>query len=90
MSGKVREKSETMGGKKFEKILGRLEEIVDKLGQGDLPLEESLKLFEEGVVLSKQGHMILDEAESKIEVLLESGETQPYKTEDRSGTKDER
>jgi exodeoxyribonuclease VII small subunit len=90
MSGKVREKSETMGGKKFEKILGRLEEIVDRLGQGDLPLEESLKLFEEGVLLSKQGHTMLDEAESKIEVLLESGETQPYKTDEKNGMKNER
>ena len=74
MSGKNKDKG-TAGARQFEKILGKLEEIVEKLGQGEISLEESLRLFEEGVTLSKEGHRILDEAESKIEVLLESGET---------------
>jgi len=80
MSGKGKEKSETSGAEtqSFETILSRLEEIVGKLSQGDLSLEESIKLFEEGMELSKKGHKILDEAESKIEILLESGETKPY------------
>lgn len=89
MSGRGKEKGDAAGTKKFEKILGRLEEIVDKLGQGDRPLEESLRLFEEGVGLSKEGHKILDEAESKIEVLLESGETKSYKSKDKSESGDE-
>ena len=74
MSGKNKEKGAS-GARQFEKILAKLEEIVEKLGQGEISLEESLRLFEEGVTLSKEGHKILDEAESKIEVLLESGET---------------
>jgi len=78
MSGKPKDKSQAAGSRQFEKILGKLEEIVDKLGQGEISLEESLRLFEEGVTLSKEGHKILDEAESKIEVLLESGETRDY------------
>ncbi|MFH1434669.1 MAG: exodeoxyribonuclease VII small subunit [Pseudomonadota bacterium] len=78
MSLKVKEKPAAKDKGNFETIVVRLEEIVDKLGQGDLPLEESLALFEEGVGLSKEGHKILDEAESRIEVLLESGETRPY------------
>jgi len=78
MSGKSKEKGQAAGARQFEKILGKLEEIVEKLGQGEVSLEESLRLFEEGVTLSKEGHKILDEAESKIEVLLESGETKEY------------
>jgi exodeoxyribonuclease VII small subunit len=74
MSGKNKDK-DAAGARQFEKILEKLEEIVEKLGQGEISLEESLRLFEEGVTLSKEGHRILDEAESKIEVLLESGET---------------
>jgi exodeoxyribonuclease VII small subunit len=75
MSGKTKDRGQAGGARQFEKILGKLEEIVEKLGQGEVSLEESLRLFEEGVTLSKEGHRILDDAESKIEVLLESGET---------------
>jgi len=85
MSGKAKDKG-AAGAKKFEKILGRLEEIVGRLNEGDVPLEESLTLFEEGVTLSKEGHQILDEAERKIEVLLESGETRPYGAKDEPKT----
>lgn len=45
----------------FEKKLGRLEEIVQKMERGDLALEESLKLFEEGVKLSRECHNRLNE-----------------------------
>jgi exodeoxyribonuclease VII small subunit len=55
---------------KFEKALARLEEIVQKLEQGDLPLEQSLKLFEEGIRLSRICNTRLEEAERKVEVLL--------------------
>jgi exodeoxyribonuclease VII small subunit len=48
----------------------RLEEIVQKLEQGDLPLEQSLKLFEEGVKLSRICNKKLEEAERKVEVLF--------------------
>ena len=59
-----------MAEKKFETALARLEEIVQKLEQGDLPLEQSLKLFEEGVRLSRICNTRLEEAERKVEILL--------------------
>ena len=54
----------------FEKKLNRLEEIVAKMEGGDIPLEDSLKLFEEGVKLSRTCQSDLDEAEQKVELLL--------------------
>lgn len=54
----------------FEKNLKRLEEIVLKMEKGDLPLEDSLKLFEEGVKLSRECHKRLNEAESQVKVLM--------------------
>ena len=59
----------------FEQVLSRLTHVVDKLEEGDLPLEEALAIFEQGVRLSRMGSRRLDEAERKIEVLLnDSGE----------------
>ncbi len=57
----------------FEKKLGRLEEIVQKMEKGDLALEESLKLFEEGVKLSRECNQRLSEAESKVKILMSVG-----------------
>ena len=54
----------------FEDSLKKLEAIVDKLEKGDLPLEESLKLFEEGTSLSAACKKALDEAEGKVQVLI--------------------
>ena len=54
----------------FEKKLSRLEEIVTKMEGGNLPLEEALKLFEEGVKNSRECQKQLVEAEEKIKVLL--------------------
>jgi exodeoxyribonuclease VII small subunit len=59
-----------MAEKKFETALARLEEIVSQLEQGDLPLEQSLKLFEEGVKLARLCAVRLEEAERKVEQLL--------------------
>jgi len=59
-----------MAEKKFETALMRLEEIVQELEQGDLPLEQSLKLFEEGIKLSRVCNTRLEEAERKVEILL--------------------
>lgn len=59
-----------MGGVKFEQAMARLEAIVGELEKGDLPLDESLKIFEEGVRLSKNCLKILEEAERKVEVLV--------------------
>lgn len=54
----------------FEKRLSRLEEIVEKMETGELPLEDSLKLFEEGVKLSRECNSQLSEAEQKVKLLL--------------------
>jgi len=56
---------------KFENKLDRLEEIVDKMESGDLSLDDSLKMFEEGIKLSRDCHSQLDEAEQKVKLLLE-------------------
>ncbi|CAN5695487.1 exodeoxyribonuclease VII small subunit [soil metagenome] len=56
--------------KTFESSLDELEKIVKKLEDGDLPLEESLKLFEDGVKLSRDCRERLTTAERRIEVLM--------------------
>jgi len=55
---------------KFEECLQRLEVIVKEMEQGDLALEESLKLFEEGVALSASCRKELEDAEGRVEILL--------------------
>lgn len=54
----------------FEDALRRLSEIVEKLEDGELPLEDSLKLFEEGVRLARTSQSRLDTAERRVEELL--------------------
>jgi exodeoxyribonuclease VII small subunit len=54
----------------FETALKQLEDIVQRLEKGELSLEESLKLYEEGIQLSRLCHGKLEEAEGKIEMLL--------------------
>ena len=54
----------------FEKKLTRLEDIVEKMESGDLSLDDSLKLFEEGVKLSRDCQSQLTKAEEKVKVLL--------------------
>ena len=55
---------------KFEDCLQRLEKIVQELEKGDVPLEKSLTLFEEGMKLSATCRKELEEAEGKVEILL--------------------
>ncbi len=59
-----------MPKEKFEDALNKLEKVVSKLEDGDIPLEESLKLFEEGIKLSRFCNQKLDEAEKRVEILL--------------------
>jgi exodeoxyribonuclease VII small subunit len=61
----------------FETALGRLEEIVRTLEEGDLPLETSLRLYEEGVALMRQCAGRLEEAQRRIEVLGRGGDGAP-------------
>lgn len=56
--------------KTFEEILGALEGEVTRLEQGDLPLEDALKAFENGMALSKQATQALEAAEARVEALL--------------------
>ena len=62
---------------KFEDCLARLEQIVAALEGGNLPLEESLKVFEEGVALARHCSRSLEDAERRIEILVkdETGAT---------------
>ena len=58
------------GEPSFEDALRRLSEIVEKLEDGELPLEDSLQLFEEGVRLARTSQSRLDAAERRVEELL--------------------
>ena len=69
----------------FEQSLKKLETIVEQLEKGDLTLEDSLKLFEQGVDLSAVCKKELDEAESKVQTLIKqrdgSFKTEPFPPE---------
>jgi exodeoxyribonuclease VII small subunit len=65
----------------FEQALAELETLVERLERGDLPLEEALRAFERGVVLTRHCQACLQEAQQKVEILLKrSGqpELQPF------------
>ena len=77
-------KNDGMAEAKFEDALAKLEEIVRKMEQGELTLDESLASFEEGIRLSRLCARKLDEAERRIEVLLKKEGTtdvRPFKLE---------
>lgn len=61
----------------FEQALSQLEQIVQKLEKGELPLEDSLRLYEEGIRLSRLCHGKLEEAEGRIEMLLKDARGEP-------------
>jgi exodeoxyribonuclease VII small subunit len=66
---------------KFEECLERLEKIVQELEKGEVPLEKSLTLFEEGMQLSATCRKELEEAEGKVEILLKQNgklQTEPF------------
>jgi len=77
---------------KFEVLLTRLEEIVGKLEEGDLELEESLTAFEEGVRLSRKLNRILTEAKEKVELLVKDGQGEltsvPFSEDENRGGDD--
>ena len=60
--------------KTFEQSLAELEDIVGKLESGDLPLEESLQLFEKGIKLSRECRSRLTNAERRIEILMKEAD----------------
>ena len=68
----------------FERELEELEAVVKRLESGDMPLEESLKLFERGVALSDSCRRQLDDAETRVELLVKRGRgvvAQPFEPE---------
>jgi exodeoxyribonuclease VII small subunit len=66
--------------KTFEASLEALEQIVHQLESGDLPLEKSLELFEQGIRLSRECQERLSQAERRIEVLLRDNQGRPVVT----------
>lgn len=64
----------------FEKSIKELEEIVNKLENGDASLSESLELFEKGIKLAKDCNKMLDDAEKKVSVLI-GGEKKDFDEE---------
>lgn len=71
-------KKQTMS---FEEALGRLEEIVRHLEKGDLPLNDSLRLYEEGTGLIASCSKMLDEAEQKVVKLRKGPDRSPIESE---------
>ncbi len=62
----------------FENKIKRLEEIVSKIESSEIELEDSIKLFEEGVKLSKDCQGALDQAEKKVKVLVSDGSLKDF------------
>ncbi len=60
-----------MPKKSFEKSIQQLEEIIQELESGDLPLEKAMQQFEAGIGLSKRCSKMLDETEKKISILVQ-------------------
>lgn len=63
--------------KDFESALAELEAIIKTLEDGQLTLEQSLENFERGIELSRYCHTRLEEAERRVEILTERGDTRP-------------
>ncbi|HTB72391.1 MAG TPA: exodeoxyribonuclease VII small subunit [Polyangiaceae bacterium] len=87
------ESAATVETPSFEGAIKRLTEIVQVLERGELPLEESLRLFEEGVRLSRLSQQKLDTAEKRVEQLLAVDEqgrprTAPFATDAAEGEPD--
>ncbi|HEX6176781.1 MAG TPA: exodeoxyribonuclease VII small subunit [Thermoanaerobaculia bacterium] len=77
----------------FEKAFQQLEQIVHRLESEELPLDESLRLFEEGIGLSRLCHQRLEEVEKKIELILADAKgqprTEPFVTDDADEDEDD-
>ncbi|MDX7987924.1 exodeoxyribonuclease VII small subunit [Xenorhabdus sp. 12] len=67
---KANQTSETEKSPAFETSLKELEEIVIRLESGELPLEDALNEFERGIQLAKQGQKTLQQAEQRVQILL--------------------
>ena len=74
MNQTVPKKSEVAKKPDFERSLARLEEVVRRLESPQLSLDEAMKLFEEGVGLSRECQKQLEEAEGRVEILLKKAD----------------
>ncbi len=84
MSGPERNADDSKEVLSFEQIVEQLSAVVAQLEDGDLPLEQALRTFEQGVSLSRLGTKRLDEAERRSELLLQEApgvQTRPYEEE---------
>ena len=68
---------------RYEDIVSRLAKVVERLEGGGLSLEESIAAFEEGIRLARAGAARLEEAERKVEVLLEGDRTAPFSGQEK-------
>ena len=88
MSSAVNKATETQRKGDFEKSLVRLEEVVKRLEGPDLSLDDAMKLFEEGVKLSRECQKQLEEAEGRVEILLKKADgkiaAEPFEPQDES------
>jgi len=75
----------------FERALAELESLVERMEQGDLPLDEALKTFERGVALTRHCQASLKAAQQKVEILLKRGAhngVEPFVADDASAAED--
>jgi exodeoxyribonuclease VII small subunit len=82
-------KSRAADSPDFEKSLAELEQIVERMEQGELSLDESLKQFERGVALTRSCQAALQQAEQKVDILLRKNgnagittEVEPFESDD--------
>ena len=75
--------------KTFEENLEELQQIVDRLQQGDVPLEEAMNQFQKGVKLSQKLEKTLSEAENKLtKVMTADGQEQDFYLEDKESSQE--
>jgi len=74
--------SSTSGMKNFEERLQRLEDLGAEIRKTDIPLDEALRAFEEGIRLAKTLEKDLEKIENRVEILMNSGEAPPDESPD--------
>ena len=88
MNSPAAKKPEPPKKPEFERSLARLEEVVRRLESPQLSLDDAMKLFEEGVTLSRECQKQLEEAEGRVEILLNKADgklaTEPFDPERES------
>jgi exodeoxyribonuclease VII small subunit len=73
------------GAEPFEQTLQRLEQVVKKLETPELPLEEALRAYEEGLRLVRSAHGTLNGMDARLEQLLQDGSTEPLAAPSNTG-----